>query len=72
MPSGAKLKYLCKGSNFLIQNWSQKSLENLKTTLMSAMYKPIQGICMPDLYVTRRIRRAKIIFSMFLTFFRVC
>ena len=35
---------------------------------MSAMYEPIQGICMPDLYVTRRIRRAKIIFSMFLTF----
>ena len=29
MPSGAKLNYLCKGSNFTIQNWSRKSLENL-------------------------------------------
>ena len=31
-PSGAKLDYLCKGSNFTIQNWPRKSLENLSTT----------------------------------------
>ena len=40
-----------------------------KIAQMSAMYEPIQGISMPDLSVTHRIRRAKIIFSMFLTFF---
>ena len=26
MPSGAKFNYLCKGSNFTIKNWLQKSL----------------------------------------------
>ena len=27
MPSGAKINYLCKGSNFMIQNWHKKSLD---------------------------------------------
>ena len=69
MPSGAKLKYLCKGSNFSILNWSRKSLENLSTTKGSARYQPVQDMSMPASYVTHRMRRAKINFSMFLTFF---
>ena len=68
MPSGAKLNYLYKGSNFTIQNWLRKSLENLSKTKVSARHEPVQGICMLALYVTHRMRRAKINFTMFLTF----
>ena len=68
MPSGAKLNYLYKGWNFTIQNWPRKSLENLTKTKVSARYEPVQGyVCL--LYVTHRMRRAKINYTMFLTFF---
>ena len=46
IPSGAKLNYLCKGSNFTIQNWSRKSLENLSKTKVSASYEPVQDTYM--------------------------
>ena len=46
IPSGAKLNYLCKGSNFTIQNWSRKSLENLSKTKVSASCEPVQDIYM--------------------------
>ena len=49
MPSGAKLKYLWKDSNFAIKNGPRKSLENLSTTKGAARYEPVQGICMPAL-----------------------
>ena len=66
IPSGAKLNYLCKGSNFTIQNWSRKSLENLSKTKVSASCEPVQDIY---IHVTHRMRRAKNNFTMFLTFF---
>ena len=69
MPSGAKLNYLCKGSNFTIQNWSQKiarkSLNNKGVSKLWASTRHIHAA----LYVTYRMRRAKINFTMFLTIF---
>ena len=44
--SNAKLNYLCKGSNFTIQNWSRKSLENLSKTEVSASYEPVKDTYM--------------------------
>ena len=46
-------------------------LENRSKIFQKQRFQPVQGICtcMPALYVTHGMRRAKIIFTMFLTFF---
>ena len=44
-------------------------LENRSKISQKQRFQPVQGICMPALYVTHGVRRAKIIFTMFLTFF---
>ena len=65
MPIGAKLNYLCRGSNFTIQNWSRKSLKNKGVSKLWAGTRHIHAA----LYVTHRMRRAKNNFLMFLTIF---
>ena len=53
MPSGTKLKYLCKDSNFTIQNWSRKSRMGQQGVDQS-MY---------IMHVTHDTKHAKVIFQ---------
>ena len=46
MPSGAKLNYLCKGSNFTIKNWPRKSLNKNTDEGANKEPDPIYGTYM--------------------------